>query len=275
MDVTDLAPQLSSLSSTIDSLQETLSPLLTSALSASTSKLPLLDKAKLYVWTTYAIESLLFSYLRLNGVDAKTHPVFQELVRTKHYFEKITAAEDASSSKAAGKPRLDTGAAGRFIKAGLAGNEEHDRQRRDMKERERGAAKRKFEDMGERVGSHIRFEDTAEKIRAEDDNANADDENANDDDDDDDGAKGDGADEGTQSTLVADASSEMTPKKTKAKGKKRHTADDGEATIAHKKKKSNKAPRGAKEAFLALSQGASSSNTLDGTKSKTKNKSRA
>ena len=44
----------------IDDLEEALAPLLKTALSDSASKLPLLDRAKLYVLSTYAIESLIF-----------------------------------------------------------------------------------------------------------------------------------------------------------------------------------------------------------------------
>jgi exosome complex protein LRP1 len=44
----------------IDDLEENLEPLLAAALSATTKKLPVLDKAKLYVLIVYSIESLLF-----------------------------------------------------------------------------------------------------------------------------------------------------------------------------------------------------------------------
>ncbi len=44
----------------IDDLEENLEPLLSAALTATTKKLPLLDKAKLYVLIVYSIESLLF-----------------------------------------------------------------------------------------------------------------------------------------------------------------------------------------------------------------------
>jgi hypothetical protein len=59
MDVTDILPQLERLDGEIDNLEEVLQPLLGS-LSDVSSKLPLLDKAKLYVLVTYAIESMLF-----------------------------------------------------------------------------------------------------------------------------------------------------------------------------------------------------------------------
>ncbi len=51
---------LEQLDDEIDDLGESLAPLLKTALSETSSKLPLLDKAKLYVLVTYAIESVLF-----------------------------------------------------------------------------------------------------------------------------------------------------------------------------------------------------------------------
>ena len=44
----------------IDELEESLEPLLSATLTATTKKLPLLDNAKLYVLIVYSIESLLF-----------------------------------------------------------------------------------------------------------------------------------------------------------------------------------------------------------------------
>ena len=60
MDTLDLSPLLEQLEDNIDDLQDTLSPLLKAPLSETAAKLPLLDRAKLYVSITYAIESILF-----------------------------------------------------------------------------------------------------------------------------------------------------------------------------------------------------------------------
>lgn len=59
MDITDITPGLDRLITDLDQLETDLKPLLAD-LGAISSKLPLLDKAKLYVLTSYAIESLLF-----------------------------------------------------------------------------------------------------------------------------------------------------------------------------------------------------------------------
>lgn len=60
MDSVDLVPLIEHLDDNIDDLEEALSPLLTGALSDTAGTLPLLDKAQLYVLTTYAIESVVF-----------------------------------------------------------------------------------------------------------------------------------------------------------------------------------------------------------------------
>ena len=133
MEFTDLVPLTEILDDNIDDLEEALEPLLQSSLSDTAGKLPLLDKAQLYVLVTYAIESLLFcmstkvnevliliciAYLRLNGVNSKEHPVFRELTRVKQYFEKIKAAESAGTKQ---NVTLNKSAAGRFFKHSLVG----------------------------------------------------------------------------------------------------------------------------------------------------------
>ena len=133
MEFTDLVPLTETLDDNIDNLEEALEPLLQSSLSDTAGKLPLLDKAQLYVLVSYAIESLLFcmsteingvliliciAYLRLNGVNSKEHPVFREITRVKQYFEKIKAAESAGTKQ---NVTLNKAAAGRFIKHALVG----------------------------------------------------------------------------------------------------------------------------------------------------------
>ncbi|XDG07588.1 hypothetical protein ABKA04_007203 [Annulohypoxylon sp. FPYF3050] len=65
MDPPNISPQLDRLDDEIDNLEEALQPILGN-ISDVANKLPLLDKAKLFVLVTYSIESMLFSSLRLN-----------------------------------------------------------------------------------------------------------------------------------------------------------------------------------------------------------------
>lgn len=63
MDASSILTLLEQLDDEIDDLEESLSPLLSATLAETSSKLPLLDRAKLYVLVTYAIESVLFCEL--------------------------------------------------------------------------------------------------------------------------------------------------------------------------------------------------------------------
>ena len=60
MDTNGLTPLLVQLDDDLDGLEQELAPLFNSNLGDIAGKLPLLDKAHLYVLITYAIESLLF-----------------------------------------------------------------------------------------------------------------------------------------------------------------------------------------------------------------------
>lgn len=59
MDVTDVTPQLDQLEEQLKAAEEALAPLL-GDIDDISSKLPLLDKAKLNVLVAYTLESLLF-----------------------------------------------------------------------------------------------------------------------------------------------------------------------------------------------------------------------
>ena len=154
------------LTSNIDDLEASLSPLLNSALSASTSKLPLLDKAKLYILATYALDSVLFSYVRLNGADVKSHPVAQEIARVRTYFQKIKEAETGPAQRSA---TLDKDAAARFIKHGLSGNDKYDAARAERMAAEKAGAKRKADELeaSAQWGSQNRFAAAAKRMKAD------------------------------------------------------------------------------------------------------------
>lgn len=238
---------LDHLASDIKDLEESLTPILNTALSASTSKLPLLDKAKLYVLATYAIESLLFSYIKLNGVEAKSHPVFRELARVKQYFDKIKVAESAGIKP---NTKLDKDAAGRFVKHALAGNDEHDRKRAEAIQKEKAGAKRKFEDMTEKVGSHTRFEAMSKKMRADEEAEDQEDE------------EGDGSGKLTKEERRQRRREEKKAQKSEATHTEfgddqaaNQTDDDQSATVVSRKQKSHLPPRGYREAFEGLLQG--------------------
>lgn len=168
MDASDVQDLVEDLTGNIDDLEASLSPLLNAALSASTSKLPLLDKAKLYILATYALDSVLFSYVRLNGGDVKTHPVAQEIARVRTYFQKIKEAETGPAQRSS---TLDKDAAARFIKHGLAGNDRYDAARAERMAAEKAGAKRKADELeaSAQWGSQNRFAAAAKRMKADED----------------------------------------------------------------------------------------------------------
>jgi exosome complex protein LRP1 len=155
MDNSEAADLLEELTSNIDALTKTLQPLLSQPIHTSASGLPLLETAKLYTLTTYAIESLLLAYERLhvasNPDEAHSHPIMAELKRVQHSMQKIAAAEKPQNEAEGRTMTVDKSAASRFVKAGLAMNNRYDEVRARREEEARMEAKRKFEGVnGER-----------------------------------------------------------------------------------------------------------------------------
>lgn len=76
------------------------------------------------VSVAYVLMDLVWILLKTKGVDPTNHPVMQELERVKSYFGKIKRVQEnekePESEKGAGT-RVDRSAAGRFIRAALAG----------------------------------------------------------------------------------------------------------------------------------------------------------
>ena len=97
MDIIDLVPLIESLDDNIDDLEEALEPLLNSALSDTAGKLPLLDKAQLYVLVTYAIESILFCMSVGTTASVKTN------------CDSISPTEWCQFQRTPGLSRIDAG----------------------------------------------------------------------------------------------------------------------------------------------------------------------
>ncbi|KAB8356394.1 hypothetical protein FH972_023977 [Carpinus fangiana] len=209
MDAEDLMPMLEQLDVDIDALEAVLAPLLDRDLSEVTSTLPLLDKAQLHVLVTYAIESLVFSALKINGIDAKEHPVWTEITRVKQYFEKIEAAKKNGDASTKANMSLDKPAAGRFIKNALAGNEKLDRERAARNMTERANAQIKLQNLEEEIAaSKAKAEKAARKQIKQDQKRKATDDEA-------------------LATGATESSGVDTPrkKKSKSKDKARHKSD--------------------------------------------------
>jgi len=150
--------------SSLASLTTALAPLLSTPLSELATTLTVADKARLHVLATYALDSLLFSYLRLQGADTKNHAVMSELARVRQYVAKIKAAESPAERPMA----LDRSAAERFIKAGLAGNDRYDADRAEQARAQKEAAAEKLRALDQkRPGPAQEDEDEDEDEDAE------------------------------------------------------------------------------------------------------------
>ncbi|TVY28859.1 Exosome complex protein [Lachnellula hyalina] len=112
-------------------------------------ELPLLDKAKLYTLVTYAIESLLFSYLRLHGIKAREHPVFTELTRVKQYFDKIKMTETPPSTTRT--VTIDKAVARRFLEPDLAASKKYALLAAELKAKEKVRAHIKFDELNKQI----------------------------------------------------------------------------------------------------------------------------
>ncbi|KAF5246669.1 hypothetical protein FANTH_6739 [Fusarium anthophilum] len=120
-DVKDITPDLDRLDNQLDDLEEKLQPLLGN-LEGMASQLPLLDKAKLFSLTAYAIESLMFSSLKLNeGNEAQTQAVLTELKRIQQYFGKIKNIESPPEPETR-TLTINQEATARILKADLGDN---------------------------------------------------------------------------------------------------------------------------------------------------------
>ncbi|PHH66404.1 hypothetical protein CDD81_7459 [Ophiocordyceps australis] len=117
-DVKDITRNINKLDAQLDSLEDAIEPLL-GDVGAMASQLPLLDKAKLFSLTAYALESLLFSSLRLQGVHAQNHAVYTELKRVQQYFAKIQALEQPETQRTT---TVNKEGAARVLKADLSDN---------------------------------------------------------------------------------------------------------------------------------------------------------
>lgn len=98
MEGSNLVPLIEALDNDIDDLEEALSPLLKASWSEYGSKLPVLDKAQLYILITYAIESMIFC--TLTGAL-----MLQESPQTNQYS--VLAAEWRQCKGASHLPRAD------------------------------------------------------------------------------------------------------------------------------------------------------------------------
>ncbi|ORX41962.1 exosome-associated factor Rrp47/DNA strand repair C1D [Piromyces finnis] len=117
MDILDnLKLYVDNLDANIDNVQTILEEIFSKSYQEQLSKLDNMNRAKFNIMMAYVIDTLLYVYLKTNGVPTKDHPIMKELDRVKKYFIKIQKLEK-NDTKA--KFKLDKDAAGRMIKNAL------------------------------------------------------------------------------------------------------------------------------------------------------------
>jgi len=250
MDPSELHAQLATLSSNIDTLESALAPLLTTPLPTLSAPLALLSKAKLSALSAYAIESLLFGSVRIAGSDARSHPVFAELARTRSCFERIARAEDPNR----GKPhmRVDKDAARRFVKAGLAGNEALQRKQvHQSLQQQHNQHNRQLEQQGLKRKAEPSVEE-------DDDDGDNDDDEDDDDDEDEDDDNEEEVNEDLYGNDTAEGSSSSLPTlvtQNPSVGKKKSAKQAKAAKQQRKKQKKAQKKQGYQDAMAQSSRG--------------------
>ncbi|KAI8916655.1 hypothetical protein DFJ77DRAFT_510088 [Powellomyces hirtus] len=119
-----LASKTQNLDRSIARLNGLLQPILERPLDQQLGKLEVFDRAKLDVLLAFALNSLVFVYLKTQGASTKEHPVKRELDRVKEYFKKLKEAGGMNKNTM----RLDRDAAKRFVTNSLITNEEVSRE---------------------------------------------------------------------------------------------------------------------------------------------------
>ncbi|CAB4017356.1 Nuclear nucleic acid-binding C1D [Paramuricea clavata] len=100
----------------MNTVEETLDPLLVMSSEEIHEKLDVLDRAKLDLMMVYAMNSMFWIYLITQGVNPKEHGIKHELDRVKDYMKKIKDAGDKRKASL----KIDKDAARRFVKGALA-----------------------------------------------------------------------------------------------------------------------------------------------------------
>eukprot|EP00112_Aurelia_sp_Birch-Aquarium-sp1_P026099 Seg904.2 transcript_id=Seg904.2/GoldUCD/mRNA.D3Y31 product="Nuclear nucleic acid-binding protein C1D" protein_id=Seg904.2/GoldUCD/D3Y31 len=111
-----LVESMENLDRSFEKCQSVLKRLMKVPLLDSKDKLEPIEKAKLDLSTTYAMNSLFWIYLVSQGVNATDHPVKGELDRIRKYMSKVKITEEKVKGASL---KIDKEAAKRFVKSAL------------------------------------------------------------------------------------------------------------------------------------------------------------
>lgn len=99
----------------MNTVEETLEPIMSMSSEDVHEKLNVLDRAKLDLMTVYAMNSMFWIYLITQGINAKEHGIKHELDRVKNYMGKIKEISDKKKASM----KIDKEAAKRFVRSAL------------------------------------------------------------------------------------------------------------------------------------------------------------
>ncbi|TXT15575.1 hypothetical protein VHUM_00078 [Vanrija humicola] len=112
----DPRTSLAALDGTLDHLEASLAPLFARPWAETLAGLEPLQRAKADVLLAYAINDLVWVYLKSRGLDPEGHDVAKELERIRGYYGKV---KDAENPGAARRTTIDKAAAHRFVTAAI------------------------------------------------------------------------------------------------------------------------------------------------------------
>ncbi|KAK9325805.1 hypothetical protein V1517DRAFT_313551 [Lipomyces orientalis] len=119
--VDELLPLIENLEKEMSELETSIKPLTEKGVADYLNDMAPIDKAKAYILSLYALNSTIFSTLKIGELDLSHHPVMNDIRRVQTYMAKIKNAEELAGGR---QLQLDRQAAGRFIKHALSGNED-------------------------------------------------------------------------------------------------------------------------------------------------------
>lgn len=111
-EVADIEAYIDSLDASIDTLSDTLKPLLGKTLQEITENDEPVARIKAYNNYLYVVISVLFAYLKSTGIKTETHPIMEELARVKKSMSRLKEVEqklqkgDTSAENSARAKRL-------------------------------------------------------------------------------------------------------------------------------------------------------------------------
>ncbi|KAK9365489.1 hypothetical protein V1509DRAFT_633081 [Lipomyces kononenkoae] len=139
----ELFPLIESLEKEMGELESSLGPITDSGLAQYTIDMAPIDKAKAYLLSLYALNSTIYSTLKIGEISTTDHDIMNDIRRVQAYMAKIKNAEELLAGR---KLQLDRQAAGRFIKHALSGNESHADGDSRVRKKEKGLEQRGAQD---------------------------------------------------------------------------------------------------------------------------------